>query len=160
HVLSAALPVETAANERDVGQTPGSTQLAKCIDQDDRRRVARTRVPSSARRFRALVQPATPEESNPALLQKLRDRLEALLRGWHQGQPQARMRLASTAIDAEHDVLFRILRAAGDPDQLAGSDAEQLAEGQRAGIAAVGGGAVVLDVAGDDHVSRPGQAKA
>ncbi len=70
-------------------------------------------------------------------------------------EPQARMLRREAAEDFERDLLFGLLRAAGEEDDVVVGDAGQLAECLRLRVVAVGLGAVVFERAGDmDAVRR------
>src|SRR5438132_1642848 len=58
--------------------------------------------------------------------------------------------------DVERDLLLRILRAAGDPDQIVGLNCEQSPQLLGARIVPIGLDAVVLDRASDVETARSG----
>ena len=71
--------------------------------------------------------------------------VESFLVSRHEDQPQRRMAGKKPFIAVEHELLFRFARAAGDPDDFPGPEAEQLSQFGRGGIVAIRFDAVVLD---------------
>ena len=63
---------------------------------------------------------------------------------------------AQPAENLQGDFLFRLLRAAGNEDEIVRLDGQKAAQLLRLGIGAIGAGAVVLDRAGDVNALRRG----
>src|SRR5690349_14258522 len=86
HVLSAALAVQTAAHERDIGQAPDGAQLADRVKQNDRRFDMRLRQLAAAHEFLA------------GGLQKVRYLLKAVFLPGDNDEPQVGMSRPQLAI--------------------------------------------------------------
>ena len=84
-------------------------------------------------------------------VEQLGDGVEAFGMARDEDKPQPRVLRRQAAEDVDGDLLFRLLRAAGEEDDVVVGDAGQLAQSGGARIVAVGLGAVVFERAGDVH---------